>query len=249
MHLGPLGASAVTQFVRNFARLRVWWQLGIIGLPVAVLGTQTTGKTSLINLLQDAEDLKPFDPRYEATRPTGVHVGRFKTDIGGRTLHLMLHRDVSGETPESWMQYIDSSVSFDELKSIRSLRELRDISERVVWTYPVAIVYLLDPRDAELHRPVLRSFLEQIDKRIEVKRHLKVFALILNKTDQLKNPSEEARKILAQYSTERSVIEESWSRFGISFQSGYMSVSNDRKSVDQVLTRVVRGIIEAGGPT
>ncbi len=160
--------------VVDFAYVRVF------GLPFIVLGYRQTGKTTLIEWLRnDLELLEAFDP--DPTAAGGDPVPPFTTHISadGGGMRLRPKRDVGGE------------YSMWDTDWVELFRQTR----------PRGIIFLLDHTNIYQHKDALNFVLQMLDDEEEARRSLKMFLLIVNKSD-LWSGSQTVEDILENFRNE-----------------------------------------------
>jgi GTPase SAR1 family protein len=153
-NLVPSGISNSVNTVVDFAYVRV------LGLPFIVLGYRQSGKTTLLEWLKrDTTYLQDFDP--DPTAAGGDAVSPFGSQIGEEVIRLKPRRDVGGEYAMWETDWIDL---FREAK-------------------PRGIIFMLDHTNLYQHKDALNFVLQMIDEEPEASRNLKMFLLMVNKSD------------------------------------------------------------------
>jgi len=131
-----------------------------LGLPFVVLGYRQTGKTTLLEWLRN--NLEPeaeFAP--EPTAAGGESVRAFTTQVGREGFRVRPKRDVGGEYSMWETDWVDL---------------LRDAKPR-------GIVFMIDSNNPVAHKDALNFTLQMIDEEIVAAKNLKVFMLLVNKSD------------------------------------------------------------------
>lgn len=142
------------QQVVDFAYVKV------LGLPFVVLGYRQTGKTTLLSYLRhNAEYLTEFQP--EPTAAGGDAVPTFTTRLDGEGVKLRPRRDVGGEYSMWDTDWVDL------------LQQAR----------PRGIIFMIDHEHPYQHKDALNFVLNLIEDEPSVRRNLKMFLVLVNKSD------------------------------------------------------------------
>lgn len=142
------------QQVVDFAYVKV------LGLPFVVLGYRQTGKTTLLSYLRhNAEYLVAFEP--EPTAAGGEAVPAFTTRLDGEGVKLRPRRDVGGEYSMWDTDWVDL------------LQQAR----------PRGIIFMIDHENPYQHKDALNFVLNLIEDEPSVRRSLKMFLVLVNKSD------------------------------------------------------------------
>lgn len=136
-----------------------------LGLPFIVLGYRQTGKTTLLEWLQeqDFSMLEEFEP--DPTTAGGESVPAFRARIGEEGMRLKPSRDVGGEYAMWETDWVDL------------LRDAR----------PRGIIFMVDHTNPYQHKDALNFALQMIEEDIVATKRLKTFLLLVNKSDLWEN--------------------------------------------------------------
>ncbi|NDJ36827.1 MAG: hypothetical protein GYB64_19410 [Chloroflexi bacterium] len=131
----------------------------LFGLPFIVLGYRQTGKTTLLQWLQDRPHLAEFSP--EPTAAGGEAVLPFTKRVDDERMRLRPMRDVGGEYAMWETDWVDL------LKNVR----------------PRGIIFMIDHDHPYHHKDALNFVLQMIDENVFSTQQLKYFMLLANKAD------------------------------------------------------------------
>jgi hypothetical protein len=152
--LVPSGVSTGVNTIVDFAYVRV------LGLPFIVLGYRQSGKTTLLEWLKrDNTYLQDFDP--DPTAAGGDAIGTFGAKIGDDVMRLKPRRDVGGEYAMWETDWLDL------------FRE----------AHPRGIIFMVDHTNLYQHKDALNFVLQMIDEDPASSKNLKMFTLLVNKSD------------------------------------------------------------------
>lgn len=192
----PETVTEKVESVVDFAYVR------FLGLPFIVLGYRQTGKTTLLEWLRnDMEESGDFQP--EPTAAGGESVRTFTAHVGDEGMRLKPKRDVGGE------------YSMWETDWVGLLRDAK----------PRGIIFMIDGSNPAAHKDALNFTLQMIDEEIVSLKNLKVFLLLVNKSD-LWGEERSLEEVLEDYRNETRRLKHQAEQLGYDYFITSSSLKN-----------------------